>query len=93
MTYTNEISQKVVTLDAGFPMAVIMVGESAKSIAAYTPGMLIDALRERAKIERSRDNDGAGMMMDAAATMLEDVIKNHYGTGSSVANENVSSEG
>lgn len=65
-------------LDAGFPMAVVE-NEDGKSIAAYTPGMLIDALRQRAT---SADNDGTAMMLEAAAEMLEKVVKKHYGSDS-----------
>jgi hypothetical protein len=73
---------KYLVLDAGFPMVVVTDGSEAnKSIAAYTPGMLIDALRQRADKERSNDNDGVGMMLDASAKLIEDVVKKHYGDG------------
>lgn len=69
---------KFVILDAGFPIAVVLADE--KSIAAYTPGMLIDELRQRAVGERNKDNDGVAIMLDASAAMLEAVIHKHYGT-------------
>lgn len=71
---------KYTILDAGFPMAVVTDGEQAKSIAAYTPGMLIDRLRYHAASHAGDDGAEVAMMLEAAAAMLEKVIQKHYGT-------------
>lgn len=74
---------KYSVFDAGFPVTVVRQDDSpdAKTLACYTPDMLIDALNNEAKLIRVKGNHETAMILEASAALL-DALKKHHAANS-----------